>query len=312
MSNKQNNSIWIKYSVQEKDQGKTVEEILRGPLMISGRMLNRLTRRKGIRLNGRVPYLKQKVKKGDVLKVAVRPKEKPSLQGTPMDLHIIFEDIDLLVVEKPAGINVHPVHPTDQKTLCHGLTHHFKQQGIASVPRPVHRLDRYTSGLILIAKNAYMHQLLDRQLRLKQIYREYLALLNAPLEQLSGTIQLPIGKDKHHPLKRKVHPSGDLAITHYKVIQQNESASLVRVWLETGKTHQIRVHFSHIGAPLHGDTLYGGETTWIQRQALHSTRLAFYHPLKQQHMEFHSHPPEDFLFAMKMLQLSPLNQTEKK
>lgn len=304
MSNKTTHSAWIHCLIKEEWQGKTVEEILRGPLMISGRMLNRLTRRKGIRLNGRMPYLKQRVKASDLLKVAVRPQEKSPLQGDPMDLHIVYEDLDLLVVEKPPGITVHPVRPTDQKTLCHGISHYFIQQGIAGVPRPVHRLDRYTSGLILIAKNAYMHQLLDRQLRNNQIQREYIALLHVPLEKLKGSIQLPIGRDSHHSTKRQVVQTGDPAITHYEVLQQNQLGSLIRARLETGKTHQIRVHFSFIGSPLHGDTLYGGKTTWIRRQALHAIRLAFFHPLKQEWLEFHAKPPEDFQMAMKHLNLA--------
>jgi len=303
MSLKPNHSAWIRCLIREEWQGKTVEEILRGPLMISGRMLNRLTRRKGIRLNGRMPWLKQKVKAGDLLKVAVRPHEKSELKPEPVAFGAVYEDLDLLVAVKPAGIAVHPVRPSDSKTLCHGIIHHFQKQGYEGVARPVHRLDRQTSGLILVAKNAYMHQLLDRQLREKKIEREYVALLSAPLVEQNGTIRLPIGRDPHHPTKRQVTPVGEPAITHYTVLKQNEQGALTRIWLETGKTHQIRVHFAHAGSPLHGDALYGGETKWIPRQALHACRLAFLHPLKQEWMEFRSEPPSDFRAAMEKLHL---------
>lgn len=288
MKKQKSSSKWITFHVTEEWNQAIVESILKGPLMISGRMLNRLTRRKGIRLNGRSPWLKQKVKAGDRLQVAVRPQEKTNVPSKPVPFEIIHEDLDLMVVDKPAGVAVHPVRKTDRHTLVHGILHVWRQRGFEAVVRPVHRLDRWTSGLILIAKNTYMHQLLDHQLRKKEIKRSYLAITGKPLAEPEGTIDQPIGRDPDHPTRRCVTPQGDRAITHYRVLKQNERGSLVQVELETGRTHQIRVHFSYLGAPLLGDSLYGGDVHLIGRQALHSARLSFTHPLTGETMEFSS------------------------
>jgi 23S rRNA pseudouridine1911/1915/1917 synthase len=294
---------WITYTIKDDSDGLTVEEILKGPLQLSGRMINRLTRRKGILLNGRSPWLKQKVKTGDRIKAAVRPQEKSDLVPQPVPFSIVYEDLDLMVIDKPSGVAVHPVRPTDQRTLVHGILHVWEQHGFAGVPRPVHRLDRNTSGLILVAKNAYMHQLLDRQLRQKRIERNYLALLSRPLIHPCGTITAPIGRDPSHSTRRKVMAGGEPAVTHYQVRKQNNRASLVEVRLETGRTHQIRVHFAHLNAPLLGDALYKGDLSLIKRQALHSYRLSFHHPLSGEEMRFESPLPDDFTQAAKKLEL---------
>lgn len=294
---------WITYTIDEEWANRTVEEVLKGPLLISGRMLNRLTRSKGILLNGRAPYLKKKVKTGDRLKVAVRPQEQSELTPEPVPFGLIYEDADLMVVDKPAGVAVHPVRPSDRGTLVHGILHHLTKQGGGGIVRPVHRLDRDTSGLILIAKNAYMHQLLDRQLREKKLERVYLALSGAPLPQASGTIVAPIGRDPHHPTRRQVTERGEPAVTHYRVLNHNDQATLARVELETGRTHQIRVHFAHIGAPLIGDRLYGGSCAHMKRQALHSAEMAFIHPLSGELMRFTSPFPADMAEAKQQLGL---------
>ncbi|MBH8604996.1 RluA family pseudouridine synthase [Thermoactinomyces sp. CICC 10522] len=297
------NNKWITYTIKADLEGMTVEEILKGPLQLSGRMINRLTRRKGILLNGRSPWMKQKVKTGDQIKAAVRPLEKSDLQPEPVPFTIVYEDLDLMVIDKPAGVTVHPVRPDDRSTLVHGILHVWEQQGFSGVPRPVHRLDRNTSGLILIAKNAYMHQLLDRQLRQKKIERRYLALLGRPLPRLAGTIDAPIGRDPGHPTRRKIKKGGEHAVTHYQVRDQNEQGALVEVRLETGRTHQIRVHFAHLQAPLMGDSLYQGELSLIKRQALHSSVLSFLHPLQGKEMRFTSPLPDDMKQAADRLRL---------
>ena len=162
---------WISYKIPPDWDGKKVEEVLRGPLALSNRMINRLTRCRGIRLNGRMPWLGRRVKKGDRLRVAVRPLERSDLVPEPVPFGLLYEDADLMVVDKPAGVNVHPVHPGETGTLTHGILYHWQSQGFEGRVRPVHRLDRDTTGVLLIAKNAYMHQLLDRQLKNRSIER---------------------------------------------------------------------------------------------------------------------------------------------
>jgi 23S rRNA pseudouridine1911/1915/1917 synthase len=294
---------WITYKVPPEWEGKPVEEVLKGPLALSNRMINRLTRCRGIRLNGRMPWLGHRVKKGDRLRVAVRPAERSDLVPEPVPFGLLYEDEDLMVVDKPAGINVHPVNPKETGTLTHGILYHWRQRGTDGRVRPVHRLDRDTSGLLLIAKNAYMHQLLDRQLKSRTIERIYLAVVSGRLEGESGTIRLPIGRDPTHPVRRRVAEDGTEAITHYRVLAVGERASLVEARLETGRTHQIRVHFAHLGHPLWGDPLYGGPADGIGRQALHAERLSFTHPLKGKPMSFSAPPPEEFARLLRELGL---------
>jgi 23S rRNA pseudouridine1911/1915/1917 synthase len=296
MSFKQkNHGKWIAYRVTPEWEGHTVREVLQGPLLLSNRMINRLTRSRGIQLNGKMPWLDRRVKAGDRLRVAVRPFERADLPPEPVPFSVVYEDADLMVVDKPAGINVHPVRPGEGGTLAHGIIHYWLSQGREGRVRPVHRLDRDTSGLILIAKHAYAHQLLDRDLRQHDIRREYLACVAGRVENPEGTIREPIARDPNHPLRRCVSPEGDPAVTHYRVLAQNDRASIVWIQLETGRTHQIRVHFSWLGHPLYGDKLYGGPMEGIGRQALHAWLLSFRHPLTGKNLTLKTMPPEDWL-----------------
>lgn len=294
---------WISYKIPPDWDGRKVEEVLKGPLALSNRMINRLTRCRGIRLNGRMPWLGRRVKKGDRLRVAVRPLERSDLVPEPVPFGLLYEDEDLMVVNKPAGVNVHPVHPKETGTLTHGILYHWQRQGLEGKVRPVHRLDRDTTGVLLIAKNAYMHQLLDRQLKSRTIERNYLAIVSGRLAEERGTIRLPIDRDPNHAVRRRVAENGADAITHYRVLAAGERASLVEARLETGRTHQIRVHFAHLGHPLWGDHLYGGPNDLTGRHALHAERLSFTHPLKEEAMTFSAPLPEDFSRLMTELGL---------
>lgn len=288
---------WVTLAVRPEWSGFTIERVLKEYLLISNRMLNRLTRMKGIRYQGKSPFLQQKVKPGTYIEVALRPLEKSELPAQEVPFEVVYEELDFIVVNKPAGIKVHPASPSDQKTLAHGIVHYQTQNGEEGIVRPVHRLDQDTSGLIIIAKTAYMHQLLDRLLREKKIRRIYTALIEEPLHPTTGTIQIGILKDPKHPTRRVAKPQGDDAITHYQVIQQNEDAAWVQLELETGRTHQIRVHLSHIGAPIAGDRLYGGHTYWIRRQALHASEIYLPHPLTGEHLHFQANLPPDLIEA---------------
>ncbi|WP_124726597.1 RluA family pseudouridine synthase [Staphylospora marina] len=303
-SRKSSHNPWVTYRVPEHMTGVTVEEVLRGPLMVSRRLLNRLTRIKGIRLNGKPAWLAQKVKTGDRVQAALRPPETSPLSPEPVPLRVVYEDTDLMVIDKPAGVAVHPVRDTDRGTLVHGILHLWSSKGIRGTVRPVHRLDRFTSGLILIAKSGYMHQLLDRQLRNGHIHRAYLAVCDGKPEPAEGVIDAPIGRDPRHPTRRRITAGGDPATTRYRLVRQGERASLVEARPITGRTHQIRVHFAHLGAPLAGDRLYGGDTSAIRRQALHAFELAFTHPLTGEDLRFEAPLPEDMQHALVALGLA--------
>lgn len=306
-------SKWITCTVTGEWHNRTVEDVLKGPLLLSNRMINRLTRSRGIRLNNQMPFLKRVVKEGDKIQVAVRPREQADLTPEPIPFEVPYEDADWMVVDKPTGINVHPVRPDERGTLAHGILHYWKEQGWEGKVRPVHRLDRHTSGLLMVAKSAYAHQLMDRELRENRLKRVYYAFLEGSLTKdpaSEGTIDAPIHRDPDHSLRRRVSPGGDPAVTHYRVLARNERATLVRAELETGRTHQIRVHFSHLGFPLFGDGLYGGTSPLLRRQALHACEVRFHHPLQGNQVTVHSPLPADLTRLAKELEL-PVPEKEK-
>ncbi|RNB81985.1 RluA family pseudouridine synthase [Brevibacillus fluminis] len=281
-------SRWREYVATEADTELTVEQVIREKLMVSGRMLQRLTRSKGIQLNRKTPFLGRKVKVGDRISVRVVDKPDPAASaGAQMLLmnpdlpapDVLYEDNEYIIINKPAGMMVHPVGEGQNETLVHVLTAYWAAKGAPAVPHPVHRLDKETSGTVLIAKSSYAHQLADRLLRDNKISREYVAVLSGVVASDEGAVNAPIARDPLHKVRRRVHAKGENAVTHYKVLARSESMTLVEAWLETGRTHQIRVHFAHLGHPLLGDTLYGGERSKATGQALHAHRLSFVHPV---------------------------------
>lgn len=270
----------MRHTVSAEEAGSTVQEILTGVLAISRRMIQKLTRASGIRLNGRPAYLRRQVREGDVVAARLAFEEAPALEAVAMDLAIVFEDEHLLVVDKPAGLLVHPVGRGGEATLAHGVAHHLAAAGVRTRVRPVHRLDRDTSGLVLFAKSAYVHQALDRQLRERGVRRSYLAFVHGVPQPPEQTVDAPIGA---HPsdrnLRAVVDRGGDRAVTRFRTVRSTGSAALLEVELDTGRTHQIRAHLAHLGHPLLGDVRYGASPGAPGRQALHAARLAFTHPV---------------------------------
>lgn len=297
-----NNSRWTEYVVTAEFSGKIIQDILTGPMSISRRMIQKLTRRKGILINKKPAFLKRQVKVGDVIQAKIEFKETASLQPVAMELDIIFEDQDILIINKPAGISVHPVGKDTSATLAHGVANHLVEEGLNTKVRPVHRLDRDTSGLIVFAKTPFAHQFLDQQLRDNSLKRSYLAIIEGSLEEKQGILNFPIARHPQHPTKRTVSAKGETAITNYKVIEEINNISVLELQLETGRTHQIRVHLSHIGHPIIGDRQYGGKTTLgIKRQALHAAKLRLIHPISNNTMELEAPLPEDIALLISIL-----------
>jgi 23S rRNA pseudouridine1911/1915/1917 synthase len=197
-------------------------------------------------------------------------------------------------MNKPAGMPVHASKPGERGTLDDAAALHLLQKGDPLPVRHIHRLDNETSGPVLYSKNDLAQQRLDEAMRSKAIDRQYIAFVQGRPAQRAGMINVPIGRDRHHSVKRRAGEGGDPAVTHYEVLEQYSSAALVSVRLETGRTHQIRVHMSHIGHPLIGDSLYGGSTRLLAHQALHGERLRFTHPLHGGKMEVISPRPDWF------------------
>lgn len=222
------------------------------------------------------------------------------LEPIPMNLAIAYEDSALLVIDKPSGIMVHPTARQDGMTIANGVLHYYRESGQSCDFHPVHRLDRQTSGLLLVAKNAYIHHLLSGQ-GIKHVQRSYQAIVTGQPHPLAGTIDAPIGRKPGSIIERMISPNGQEAVTDYQMISGSSAASLMQITLRTGRTHQIRVHFSHIGHPLLGDDLYGGCTDLMKRQALHAGQLAFNHPVTNEPLIIHSPLPADMLSVLTVL-----------
>ncbi|TXK84715.1 RluA family pseudouridine synthase [Paenibacillus sp. N3.4] len=230
----------------------------------------------------------------ETIRIQLFPEEKSSFQPEPYDLDIMYEDEFCLVVNKPAGMSVHPADAGQGGTLASALAYYYASTDQACAIRHIHRLDQDTTGAVLYAKNEWAHVLLDEAMRNQRIDRRYVALAEGVFRCKSGTIDEPIGRDRHHSGKRRVTAGGDAAVTHFKVLEQLKQAAFLELELETGRTHQIRVHLSHAGHPLMGDSLYGGSVRLFHRQALHGERLLFDHPVTQEPIIVHAALPADF------------------
>ncbi len=281
-------------------------------LDISRSRIQELIRKGAVQVNQGPSRASYKVRAGDHIKMTVPPPSPPSLEPEPVAFEIIHEDDSILVVNKPAGLVVHPAAGHATGTLVHGLLWHCRGlSGIGGVTRPgiVHRLDKDTSGLMVVAKNDQAHAGLARQFKSGEIKKEYKALVNGKMRGREGKIDLPIGR---HPRKRKemavASKRGKDAITLWWLMERFESGfSLVSVSIKTGRTHQIRVHFSNMGHPVVGDQVYGyGKNWWKghplwkkgvlplpQRQMLHAGSLGFHHPETGRFMTFEAPIPED-------------------
>ena len=262
-----------------------------------------------VRLNGEEALFYFLLKNGDLLEISLE-EEHPSENIVPVDLpiHIVYEDEDLMVIDKPADMPVHPSIGNYENTLANAAAWYFHRQDIPFVFRCINRLDRDTTGLLILAKHMLSGAILSDQMKKRAIHRTYLAITEGKTDP-AGTIDSPIGRTDQSLILRQVdHENGDSACTHYlqkcwhpktfypeTLSVPQDGLSLVQLQLETGRTHQIRVHMTSIGHPLIGDTLYNPETALMNRQALHSYRLAFTHPVTGVSLEFTSPLPEDMV-----------------
>lgn len=251
-----------------------------------------------ILVNGVNVKAKYKVRLGDVIEVDIPEVVELEIIPEDLNLEIIYEDADVLVVNKPRGMVVHPAPGHASGTLVNGLMHHCKDlSGINGVARPgiVHRIDKDTSGLLMVAKNDVAHESLVNQLVNKTVTRKYTALVHGHIAHEKGTIEAPIGRDQKDRQKQAVVDNGKHAVTHFQVIENFGEFTLVECRLETGRTHQIRVHMNYIGFPLAGDPKYGPKKTLeFNGQVLHAGVLGFEHPVTKEYLEFESPLPEDF------------------
>ncbi|MCP8970224.1 RluA family pseudouridine synthase [Ectobacillus ponti] len=259
-------------------------------------------------VNGQTVKGNYKVKNGDDIVVNVPEPEPLDVVAEPMDLDIYYEDSDVLVVNKPRGMVVHPAPGHTGGTLVNGLLYHCKDlSGINGVMRPgiVHRIDKDTSGLLMVAKNDMAHESLVNQLVAKTVTRRYKAIVHGVISHDTGTIDAPLARDKVDRQSMAVDENGKHAVTHFRVLERFTNYTFVECQLETGRTHQIRVHMKYIGYPLAGDPKYGPKKTLdIEGQALHAGILGFVHPRTGEYMEFEAPLPPEFKVLLEYLRRS--------
>lgn len=271
-----------------------VKEVLKAEFSMSDRLLLKLKKLDKIYLNGNVTSVNHPVLENDLIECYLDYEEDNSnIIPTEMPLNIIYEDEAYIVVNKPAGIPVHPSmdHYTD--SLSNGIAFYFNQIGLKKKIRPVNRLDKDTSGIVIFAKNEYIQECLVRQMKSKEFIKRYIAVVNGNLDNLEGTINAPIARKEGSIIERCVSETGDIAITHYKVLKRKTDFDIVECILETGRTHQIRVLFAYLGHSLLSDTLYGTSSSLINRQALHAYKVEFTHPLSKKKVKYIATVPED-------------------
>jgi 23S rRNA pseudouridine1911/1915/1917 synthase len=282
-----------RYVIDAENEGKALRTFLRGVLNFSHRSIVALKKNTGVTINGVTSHMNMLLKENDVVEIHITDSESEGILPEQMMLDIIFEDDYLVVVNKPANMPVHPTRKHIMGTLANGLAYYWLNTDKAIKIRPVNRLDKDTSGLVVFAKSAHIQHLLSFDVGTERFKKEYIAVVHGRLEKVAGTIDLPIAREEEKAMKRVVREDGDRAVTHYKVVSVADNFSLVNILLETGRTHQIRVHMSYIGHPLLGDSLYGGKQDIIDRQALHAEKITMQHPITKQWHYFVAPLPED-------------------
>ena len=295
----------MRYIIEEKDSGKTVKEILLGNIGISVSFLRHLKFiENGILLNGEHATVRRQVKQGDILDIATEDEKLGSrLTPTECELEIIYEDNALVVPSKPANMPTHPSHDHHGDTLADALAYRYKDEAFAFVFRPINRLDRNTSGLTLIARDRISAARLSEAMRDGKIKKQYVAILDGELPNDEGIIEANVRRTAESIIVREVCPDdeGDYALTRYKVLCRSNSHTLVLASPETGRTHQLRVHFAHLGCAILGDDIYGCESDIISRHALHAISLRFPHPADAHECSLYAPLPPDMQNAVKLL-----------
>ena len=286
--------------IVESEEPKRIDAYISENTDYSRTAVQRLIEENKITVNGKKEKASYKVQIGDKIEIEEEPAKEIELKAQDIPLEILYEDNDIIVVNKPKGMVVHPANGNPDGTLVNAIMSICKDSlsGIGGEIRPgiVHRLDKNTSGAIIIAKNDKAHINLSEQLRNHEIKKTYIALVRGVVKENNATINMPIGRSKKDRKKMDVDKNGKDAITHFKVLKRYSNCSLLEINIETGRTHQIRVHLSHIGYPIIGDEVYSnGKNKWnIEGQCLHAKSLDFVHPITGEKMHIEAELPEYF------------------
>jgi 23S rRNA pseudouridine1911/1915/1917 synthase len=284
----------LEYKITAQDNGVTISEYLKKQGFSHAVIVQLKKIPESILLNGKWEYMGTRLNDGDCLFIHFEETDgSENIVATNLPLSICYEDEDILVVNKPADMPIHPSMNNYDNTLANAVCHYYQTQGIPYTFRCVNRLDRDTTGLTILAKHLISSAILNSEVSVRGISREYLAIVKGFTED-EGTVNAPIGRKEGSTIERQIDELyGETAITHYKRLAYQDGLSLLSLKLETGRTHQIRVHMKAIGHPLIGDFLYNPDFTKINRQALHSYRLRFTHPVTKKPLVFTAPLPED-------------------
>ena len=284
----------LTYLVKKDNIYKNINEILSLEFKLSARLTSKLIRNKKIYKNNFIVDTRDPIAFGDTIIINLDLFEDNSnIIPLKMNLDILYEDEWFLVVNKPAGMAIHPSVTHYNNSLSNGIKYYFDLIDLHKKIRPVNRLDFDTSGLVIFAKCEYIQEMFSRQMANGDFKKYYLCIVDGTLSKKSGIIDLPIARKKDSIILHEVNDEGKHAITSYHVIKEFENYSLIELWLETGRTHQIRVHMSYLGHPLLGDDLYGGKLDLIARHALHAYKLKFTHPFTHEEICLSSSLPDD-------------------
>ena len=290
----------IKYTISSDADGLRAEQFLRHHGYSRQNLVELKKMPESILVNGIWIHLNEKLTTGDELVIHIQEQESSRLiPPVKMDLNIVYEDEDIIVVNKPAGMPIHPSMDNYTNSLANGLAYYYQQQNKPFIFRCTNRLDRDTSGLTVIAKHMVSGNILSAATKKHDIRREYLAVVRGHVTPESGTIDAPLSRKPGSIIERTVDfENGERAVTHYRTAAVSNGHSLVHLELETGRTHQIRIHMKYLGYPLVGDYLYNPDMEYITRQALHSYRLSFTHPITGKDMRFCAPLPDDMIHVL--------------
>ncbi len=285
----------LNYRITKEDEGCRIEHFLRNRGYSQQNISTIKRMPKSVLVNGEHYYMNQRLTEGDHLSIVISETTcSEKIPPVNIPLNIVYEDEDIIVINKPAGMPIHPSLNNYTNSMANALAWYYQAQNKPFIFRCSNRLDRDTSGLTVVAKHLVSGNILSTMVAERKFHREYLAVVRGSVTPPSGTINAPIGRTGDSIIERMIdHENGEVAITHYHVIKESNGHSLVGLKLETGRTHQIRVHMKHLGFPLVGDYLYNPDMEYINRQALHSHKIVFHHPITREKMEFIAPLPDD-------------------
>ena len=285
----------LEYNISQVDSGKLIKDFLQEQGFSRQNLVELKKIPESILLNDVWEYVTCKLAEGDTLRIQIK-EEESSEKIPPVELPfpVVYEDEDIVVVNKPADMPIHPSLNNYENTLGNAAAYYFEKQGKSFVFRCINRLDRDTTGLTILAKHMVSCSMLQNDMVERKISREYLAIVEGNFEKADGIVNAPIGRKEGSTIERMVdYENGERAVTHYRILEQKENVAMVALKLETGRTHQIRVHMTSIGHPLIGDFLYNPNNKQMSRQALHAWHLSFVHPITKEWMELEASIPKD-------------------